>query len=292
MVKKRKQTSGHRRLQVVTLCISTAMVLVLLGLVVISVLTARNLTQLFKENLIVTMVLQDDMTQPEAEQLCGRLKQRPYVSSMEFISKEQALREQTKAMGTDPSEFADGNPFLASVELHMKADYANSDSLGWISKELKRYPKVSEITYPQDLVDNVNHTLSQVSLVLLVLALLLTFVSFALINNTVRLGIYARRFSIHTMKLVGAPWGFIRKPFVSQAVGIGVVAAILAIAILGAGMAALYQYQPDVVTVIDWRVLTVTALAVLLCGVAITALCAYVSVSGYLKMKAGELYKI
>lgn len=292
MGNKRKKTGSHRRLQVVTLCISTAMVLVLLGLVVLSVLTARNLTQLFKENLIVTLVLQDDMTRPEAEQLCGRLKQRPYVSSMEFISKEQALKEQTQAMGTDPSEFADGNPFLASVELHMKADYANSDSLRWISKELKRYPKVSEITYPQDLVDNVNRTLSRVSLVLLVLAVLLTFVSFALINNTVRLGIYARRFSIHTMKLVGAPWSFIRRPFVTQAVGIGVLAAVIAILILGAGMAALYQYQPDVVTVIDWRALTITGLAVLICGMVITALCAYVSVSSYLKMKAGELYKI
>ena len=256
MKKKPNKARNRYGLQVITLCISTSLVLILLGVVVLSVFTTRHLTNYVKENLVVTMMLEQDMTNPEARLLCTRLKTRPYIKNLSFISKEQALKEQTAAMGSDPSEFIGGdNPFLSSIELTLRGDYANNDSLKWISKELKAYPKVSEITYQQDLIESVNNTLGKVSLVLLVLAGLLTFVSFSLINNTVRLSIYARRFSIHTMKLVGASWGFIRRPFVMQAVGIGVVAALLAIGILGGCIYALSRYEEGLFNVVTWDVL-------------------------------------
>lgn len=293
MGKNRNRARSRQGLQVVTLCISTALVLILLGMVVFSVLTARNLSSYVKENLVVTMMLEQDMTNSEAQQLCTKLKARPYINQLSFISKEQALKEQTAAMGTDPTEFTGGdNPFLASVELTLKADYANTDSLKWISKELKRYPKVSDITYQKDLVDSVNTTLTKISIGLLVLAVLLTFVSFSLINNTVRLGIYARRFSIHTMKLVGASWGFIRRPFIRRAIGIGIVAALIACLVLGGCIYALYRYEPDTLTVVTWQVMAVTGGAVLFFGIIITAICASISVNKFLRMKAGELYKI
>lgn len=293
MVKKRRKARGRQRLQAVTLCISTAMVLVLLGLVVLSVLTARNTSAYVKENLVVTMLLEQDMTTPEAQQLCNKLKRRPYINHLEFISKEQALKEQSKALGSDPTEFTGGeNPFLSSVDITLKADYANNDSLRWISAELRKYPKVSDITYQKDLVESVNHSLAKISLCLLVVAVLLTIVSFALINNTVRLGIYARRFTIHTMKLVGASWGFIRAPFVRQAVTTGVVAALLACMVLGGCVYAAYNSEPGVLTVITWEVMAITGATVVLFGIIITAICAYISVNKFLKMKAGELYKI
>lgn len=293
MKKKPNKARNRYGLQVITLCISTSLVLILLGVVVLSVFTTRHLTNYVKENLVVTMMLEQDMTNPEARLLCTRLKTRPYIKNLSFISKEQALKEQTAAMGSDPSEFIGGdNPFLSSIELTLRGDYANNDSLKWISKELKAYPKVSEITYQQDLIESVNNTLGKVSLVLLVLAGLLTFVSFSLINNTVRLSIYARRFSIHTMKLVGASWEFIRRPFVMQAVGIGVVAALLAIGILGGCIYALSRYEEGLFNVVTWDVLAVTGGSILLFGVLITALCAGISVNKFLRMKAGELYKI
>ncbi|QUB47550.1 permease-like cell division protein FtsX [Prevotella sp. oral taxon 475] len=293
MKKKPNKARNRYGLQVITLCISTSLVLILLGVVVLSVFTTRHLTNYVKENLVVTMMLEQDMTNPEARLLCTRLKTRPYIKNLSFISKEQALKEQTAAMGSDPSEFIGGdNPFLSSIDLTLRGDYANNDSLKWISKELKAYPKVSEITYQQDLIESVNNTLGKVSLVLLVLAGLLTFVSFSLINNTVRLSIYARRFSIHTMKLVGASWGFIRRPFVMQAVGIGVVAALLAIGILGSCIYALSRYEEGLFNVVTWDVLAVTGGSILLFGVLITALCAGISVNKFLRMKAGELYKI
>lgn len=293
MVKKRSKARSRQGLQAVTLCISTALVLILLGVVVLSVLTARNTSAYVKENLVVTMLLEQDMTTPEAKRLCTKLDKRPYIKHLQFVSKEQALREQTKALGSDPTEFTGGvNPFLASVELTLHADYANNDSLRWISAELRKYPKVSEITYQKDLVESVNRTLAKVSIALLVLAVLLTFVSFSLINNTVRLGIYARRFTIHTMKLVGASWGFIRRPFVRQAVGIGLLAALLACMALGACVWALYNYEPDILTVLTWQVMAVTGATVFLFGIIITAFCAGISVNKFLRMKAGDLYKI
>ena len=292
MSKKRNKTRVRHGLQGITLCISTALVLILLGMVVFSVLSARNLSAYVKENLTVTMMLGEDMTDPEARQLCNELHKRPYISHLTYISKEQALKEQTEAMGTDPSEFLGVNPFVASIELQLKAQYANTDSLKWISKDLKKDSKVTDITYPQDLMDSVNRNLNKINLVLLVLAVLLTCVSFSLINNTVKLGMYARRFTIHTMKLVGASWGFIRRPFLGNAVGIGLLAALLADGVLAGGVYALYTYESGVLTVVTWQVMAITGASVFVFGLVITLFCAFVSVNKFLRMKAGDLYKI
>ena len=142
MGKKRIKEGGRSgRLQSITLCISTALVLILLGLVVFSTLAGRNLSSYVKENLIVTMMLDQDMTDTEALSMCKGLQHRPYIKALHFISKKQSLAKATKEMGADPSEFTDGvNPFPSSVELTLRSDYANNDSLQWISKELKKYP--------------------------------------------------------------------------------------------------------------------------------------------------------
>ncbi len=292
MGKKQHKARNHRGLQAVTLCISTAMVLILLGMVVFSVLTARNLSAYVKENLTVTMMLAEDITTPEAQKLCKELGNKRYISHLTFVSKEQVLKEQKAELGVDPSEFVDGNPYLSSIELQLKADYANNDSLKWIAKELKKNASVQELEYPQDLVNEVNSTLGKINIVLLVLAVLLTIVSFSLINNSVKLGIYARRFSIHTMKLVGASWGFIRRPFVRRSLVIGIVAAMIAIVVLGICIYVLYSKEPNVLAVITWPVMAFTAGAILAFGILITVVCTYLSVNMFLKMKAGELYKI
>ena len=268
------------------------MVLVLLGLVVFSVLTSRNLSQWVKENLTVTVMLSDDVSVNGAKLLCRDLYHRPYSRNIDYISKEQALKEQTEAMGSDPSEFLGVNPFPATLELQLKSDYANRDSLKWIAKELQNNPKVTDVAYQVDLMDSVNRNLTKLNLLLLGLAVLLTFVSFSLINNTVRLSVYSRRFIIHTMKLVGASWSFIRRPFMNQALLVGVIAALLAIAVLGGLFYGLYYYEPNIVAVISWRELAITAASVLLFGIIITAACSYISVNKFLRMSAGELYKI
>ena len=162
----------------------------------------------------------------------------------------------------------------------------------WIAKELKAYPRVTEVTYQHDLIEQVNNSLAKISIGLLIVAALLTFISFSLINNTVRLGIYARRFSIHTMKLVGASWGFIRRPFLRKAVLVGVVSALLADGFLGGCLYAWSLHEPELMNVLGWQELAITNGSVFLFGIIITAFCACISVNKFLKMKAGDLYKI
>ena len=292
-MKRRQEKTGHRQgVQLVTLCISTSMVLVLLGLVVFSVQTSRNLSQWVKENLTVTVILRDKVSTDQAKQFSEYLYARPFSKNINYISREQALKEQTEAMGSDPSEFLGMNPFPATLELQLNSDYANADSLTWIADELRKNKEVADVAYQVDLMDSVNRNLAKLNILLLVLALLLTVISFSLINNTVRLSVYSRRFLIHTMKLVGASWGFIRRPFMKQGLMVGIIAALLAIMALGAAIYALYYYEPGILRIITWREPLITALSVLVFGLVITLTCSYVSVNRFLKMPAGELYKI
>ena len=292
-MKRRREKTGRRQgVQLVTLCISTAMVLVLLGLVVFSVQTSRNLSQWVKENLTVTVVLTDEVSVGDAKQFQQDLIHSPFSKDIHYISREQALKEQTEAMGSDPSEFLGMNPFPATLELQLHSDYANADSLVWISEELRKNPKVTDVAYQVDLMDSVNRNLAKLNILLLVLAVLLTFISFSLINNTVRLSVYSRRFLIHTMKLVGASWGFIRRPFMKQGLLVGILAALIAIIVLGSGVYGLYYYEPGIQFIITWRELVITGLAVLVFGLVITLTCSYISVNRFLRMPPGELYKI
>ena len=292
MAKKRNKARSRHSLQVVTLCISTAMVLMLIGMVVLTGFTSRNLSSYVKENLTITMILQPDMNTEESSALCQRIRNLHYINSLNFISKEQALKEGTRELGANPAEFAGENPFTGEIEVQLKANYANNDSIRNIVQQLRTYRGVSDITYPQSLVESVNQTLGKISLVLLVIAVLLTIVSFSLINNTIRLSIYARRFSIHTMKLVGASWNFIRAPFLRRAVLEGLVSALLAIAVLGVGICFLYDYEPEITKVLSWDALVITAFVMLAFGVIIATLCSWLSVNKFLRMKAGDLYKI
>lgn len=292
MGKRRKKASKRSSLQVITLCISTALVLILVGLVVLSVLSARNLSKVVKENLTVTMVLSEEITEPEVAQMKKSLEGKRYVQHVKYISKEQVLAEETKALGYDPTEFVGVNFYTASLELNLKSDYANRDSMKWIGAELKKHQKVKEVDFQQDLMDQVNDNIGKASIVLIVLAVLLSIISFSLINNHVRLGVYASRFNIHTMKLVGASWGFIRRPFIWRAIAIGLVAAIIAILVLGGGVYAWYTKSPDILIVMTWEVLAITAGIILLFGLIITTFCSYVSVNKFLRMKAGDLYKV
>ncbi len=290
MGNKKKKSRGHQRLQVVTLCISTSMVLILIGLVVAGLLIANNISKNIKERLPITVYIDDDTNETEAVKLCEYLKDKPYARHPKYTSKEQVLKEETVRMGTDPSDFAGMNPYQPQIDFQLAAEYAVSDSLQWIKEELVKLPNVTEITYPEDLVDDINRLVRIVSLILLALAALLLIVSIVLINNTVKLGIYSRRFNIHTMKLVGASWGFIRKPFIKQSVVIGLLASILAGLVL-LGLWGFF-FQMETTSNVTWKVIVITGLTVLLFGLIITTVCSWLSVNRFLKMKAGELYRI
>ena len=290
--KSRNNAVSYFDMQFITSSISTTLVLLLLGLVVFFVLAAHNLSVYVRENINFSVLISDDMKETDILKLQKRLNNEPFVKETEYISKKQALKEQTEAMGTDPQEFLGYNPFTASIEIKLHSDYANSDSIAKIEKLIKRNTNIQDVLYQKDLIDAVNENIRNISLVLLALAVMLTFISFALINNTIRLAIYSKRFLIHTMKLVGASWGFIRRPFLKRNIWSGVLAAFIADTILMGAAYWLVSYEPELIRVITPEVMLLVSGAVLVFGVVITFLCAYLSINKYLRMKASTLYYV
>jgi Cell division protein len=290
--KHKTNTVPYFDIQSVTSSISTMLVLLLLGLVVFFVLSANNLSVYVRENINFSILISDDMPESEILTMQKELNKEPFVKQSSYISKQQALREQSIAMGTDPEDFLGYNPFTASIEVKLNSAYANSDSIAKIERKIKKNTNIQEILYQKDLIDSVNNNIRNISIVLLCLAGLLTFISFALINNTIRLTIYSKRFLIHTMKLVGANWGFIRKPFLIRNIWIGVISAIAADAILLGGANMLVNYEPELISIVTPEVMLIVSASVFLFGIIITFLCAYLSINRYLRMKASTLYYI
>lgn len=288
----KNKAAGLLSTQFVTALISTSLVLVLLGTIVLFVLTARNLSNYVKENINVTILLNDDISQGEIESLQKSLEEQQYVKSLKYISKERALHEQCVDMGTDPSEFLGYNPFTASFEIKLKSEYANNQSLDQIAKQLKATKKVMDVIYQKELMNAVNNNIQKFSIILLIIAALFTYISFALINNTVRLTIFSRRFIINTMKLVGASWGFIRRPFLNQGLLLGVLSAIIADAIIIGFVYWARSFEPEINTVVNMQVMAIVGISVLVFGLLITFFCTYFSLSKYLKMNSNELYHI
>lgn len=277
-------------MQFITAGISTTMVLFLLGLVVFFVLTANNLSVYIRENIAFSAILDDGIKETSIIKLQESLNKKDYVKQTVYISKDQALKEQIEAMGTDPSEFLGHNPFNASIEIKLNAGYTNPDSIKWIEKELMANKSILEISYPQNLLDSVNRNLQKISAFLLGLAVLLSLISFSLINNTIRLTIYSKRFLIHTMKLVGASWGFIRRPFITRNLWIGILSGAVANAILTASAYTAVKYEPELLAIISPKSIMIVAAAVMVFGMIITTMCAYISINKYLRMKISELY--
>mgnify|MGYP006873014267 CR=1 FL=1 len=287
----RKRKRIFLQWQALTSTISTTFVLILMGLVVICALTAHRLSESVRQSLTVTVMFSDDASEQNTLDFKKRLEQRAWVKNVAYISREQALKEQTEAMGTDPTDFLGENPFTPSLELHLMADYACTDSLLWISKRLKGSQLVSDVIYQKELVENLNSNLRKATYMLLGLAILLLLVTLVLINNTVRLSVYSRRFVIHTMKLVGASWGFIRRPFMIRSFWIGLSAGILADAVLAGGLHMLWKYDPSVAQYLPLENVLFTAIAVLVCGLLLTLVCTFISVGRYLGMREGDLYE-
>ena len=277
-------------MQFITAGISTTMVLFLLGLVVFFVLTANNLSVYIRENIAFSAILDDGIKETSIIKLQESLNKKDYVKQTVYISKDQALKEQIDAMGTNPSEFLGHNPFNASIEIKLNAGYTNPDSIKWIEKELMTNKSILEVSYPQNLLESVNRNLQKISVFLLGLAVLLSLISFSLINNTIRLTIYSKRFLIHTMKLVGASWSFIRRPFITRNLWIGILSGAVANAILTALAYTAVKYEPELLAIVSPESIIIVAAAVMVFGMIITTLCAYISINKYLRMKISELY--
>ena len=288
--KRNAQKKRWVKLPTLVSMISITMVLLLLGSVVLFALTANELSKSVRESLTVTVVLQDDIAVTEAKAFNDSISALPFVKHSQYISSEQALEEQSKSMGLDPSEFIGSNPFSISLELAMKHQYNCSDSLNWIVPGLKSCEAVHDVIYQHELVDTLNRNLNRISAIFLVIALLLILVSMSLINNMVRISIHNHRFDIYTMKLVGADWSFIRKPFMARAALMGFFSAVLADVMLLGGVEWIISKDPSAISFLPMQNVAVMAVCVFLFGLVLTLLCTYVSVTRILGMRESDLY--
>jgi cell division transport system permease protein len=287
-----KRKRSKMDIQFITASISTTLVLILLGGVVVSVLTAKNITTYMKENFTLSLYLVDSAKDTQALALQKKINKEVYTHATHFISKAQVLKEQTAALGTNPSEFLGMNPYSSCIELRLKAHYANHESVKNIERKLLKNKLIDEVNYSERVMNMLNNNFQKISFILLGLAALLGLISFALINNTIRLAIYSQRFLIHTMKLVGASWGFIRRPFLSRNLNIGLFSATLANILLLLGMHTALNLEPDLSSILTFEILIMVVGSVYVFGVVITVLCAYFSINKYLRMKASSLYYI
>ena len=276
----------------ITACISTSLVLLLIGIVALLLLTANDLSRHLKQEMTVEVILKENITETQFSTLRRSIEAEPFCAVCSYISKEDALKDMTKAMGTDPSQFLEYNPFYASLNIRLDADYACSDSLKLIEKKIEAHEGVREVTWQRDLLDIINSNISKVAGILLVLAAILSLVSFTLINNTIKLTIYAQRFILYSMKLVGAKWSFIRKPFISRNLWIGLVSALLTCLMIWYGLKIGLKYEPWLIMLSEPRIIIPVFIVVILIGLLITGLCALHSVNRFLRMKSGELHYV
>ncbi len=275
-----------------TTTISVAMVLFLIGLECVLLLPTGSLINQVKENTAVEIVFTPKAETKDFNRLQDMLKASDYCLDCRFISAEQALKEHIEYLGEDPSKFLGYNPLTASCEIHVKADYANNDSLAVIERRLMTLPYVDQVVYQKDLLTVLNRNIHELSIILLAVVALLLFISWALIGNTIRLQIYAQRFLINTMKLVGATSWMIKAPILRKNISMGLIAGVLALA----AIACVYYYVNVHMSVqlfpLSWQNVAFVVGVVILTGVVITFIASMFATGRYIRMKTDSMYEI
>lgn len=271
--------------------ISISLVLLLVGIAAMLLVNARSVSDYFKENMQVTVMMKQNVTDEAAMDYQNSiLDGKRFIKKSVFVSKEQGQREMADMLGDDFLEVFETSPIPVSIDITLKAEYVSADSLEVVRREIAASPLVDEVVYQSSLVDALNANLNKISAVLGVFIALLLFISFVLINNTVRLNVYARRFTIHTMKLVGATRSFIRAPFLVQAAFQGVFAAFIAIIALIVMMYFMRSEFQQLFEIFRLDLLLTVIGIVLASGLAICLISTWFVVNKLVSLKKDELY--
>lgn len=264
--------------------------LLLLGIVAMLDLAANSLTDYVKENVGFDVVMKNDASQQDVKELKQLWTQAVYVNSVKFISKEDALSAWEKETGENLLEVLGVNPLSSEFEVRVKPQYASVDSLNKIEYDLSKYKSIDSVKMHKDVVEKINSNINSVVLVLGAVLVLLVIISFVLINNTVRLAVYSRRFIIYTMKLVGATSGFIRRPFVMTNVLNGFIASLLAIAMLSGLIYYVVEVNYDYSNLINITQIALVYLGLIVAGVVMCALAALLAANRFISLNYDELY--
>jgi cell division transport system permease protein len=274
----------------VTVVMSLSLVLFLLALVGWVFINARLIVNHVKENVGFQVYLKEDAPQPEIDKLKKTMEAAIYIKTVAYKSKEEAAEEMKQKTGDDFVTFLGFNPLPSSINANIKAEYANPDSLAWIEKEIASEKIVREVVYQKVLVENINKNTQKISAIILFFSALLIIIAVALINNTIRLSIYSKRFLLKTLYLVGATQSFIRKPFIINGIINGVIAGIIADILVVVFIIASNKFIPELLVVQNPNYLLILFLVTIFLGILISGLSAALSVRKYLRLKAEDLY--
>ena len=276
----------------VSTVISISLVLLLVGVASILLLNARSVSDYFKENLQVSVLMKQDVSEEQALAYQSSLAGIPGVKATTFISREQGIEEMAQMLGRDFLDVFSTAPVPVSIDVNLEAAYVSPDSLEVVKKTLSSSPLVDEVVYQTSLVEALNANLQKIGLVLGVLILLLLFISFVLIGNMVRLNVFSRRFTIHTMQLVGATRGFIRAPFIGQSALQGLFAALVAILMLVGGLFILRKEFVQLFEIFRLDTLLATMAIVIVSGVLICVVSTWIVVGRLVRFDRDQLYAV
>ena len=281
---------ARTRTSSVSTVIGIALVLFMLGVLGFLVLNAKALEQYFRENVRVELFLKRDLKEVDVMHFRKELDTEPFTHETKYVTSEEAAEQLKKDLGEDFLGILGSNPLLPSVELLLDAKYAQPDSMDWIVEHLKSDQRVQEVAYNAAVVENIDANMGRLGLLVLGFTVLLLIIAVALINNTIRLSIYSRRFLIRTMHLVGATSWFVKRPFLGQSVWHGMIGALLAVGLLVGGLYLLRTYMPDMLAFTDLVDLAILFGAVVLLGLLISSISTWFSVGRYLRMNSEELH--
>jgi len=290
---KNKETGYSKtrlRSSYLTLVVSVSLVLFLLGVLGLVLINARELSDYFRESLSFSVMLDDGAKEADIRMLQKDLDAKPYVKSTEYVSKDEAALKMKEELGEDFINFLGDNPLPPSIDVYLYAGFTSPDSVAKIEKYVFEYPFVKEVYYQESLLFLINENVKKISLFLLVISTFLFLIALTIINNTIRLSIYSRRFIIRTMQLVGATRGFIRRPFILQSAFQGLLAALLAMCLL---MGLLYLIEKEFFMMFSFEstnLLILLGVSLIILGVLINIISTYFSVNRYLSISEDKLY--
>ncbi|MDD5507441.1 MAG: permease-like cell division protein FtsX [Bacteroidales bacterium] len=289
-IKEEQYNRRRLRSSYITTLVSVTMVLFMLGLLGLLVLQADKLSRHVKENISLSVIIREDVKESSILEFQKKLDISPYVRYTEYIPKEKAAEDLKEQLGEDFISFLGYNPLLPSIDVHLKSNYANNDSIWKIEQSILQEEDVKEVFYQKSLVDMVNANTRKLSYLLTGFSVLLLLIAVALINNTIRLSVYAKRFLLRTMQLVGATQGFIRRPFVTRGIIQGLIGGVIANILLILVLFWAQRQIPELNALHDLRLFVSLLVLVILTGIFLTWISTYLAVRKYLKIRTDELY--
>jgi cell division transport system permease protein len=270
--------------------VSISLVLFMIGTLGVLVMHARKISDYVKENIQLSILLFPDSKQADIEKLMSMLEKSPYVRSTQYITKDEAAEQLKADLGEDFVDFLGYNPLLASIDVRLKAEFADMQSVNNLKNSINSYSTVKEVYYQQSLIDMINKNMRTMGFVILGFSSLLLFIAAALINNTIRLSLYSRRLLIKSMKLVGATRAFIRRPFVLTGMMQGFYGAIIANILLLTLLWFARKEIPDLVEIQDYQMVLTLMGGVIIAGIFIAGLSTFFAVNKYLRRNTQDLY--